>query len=267
MTITINGTSGITFPAGGVANPAGSYVGTSDTQTLTNKFLSFPVGTATSPIIQLNTNSVILSSTSKGAIEYDGEAIYYDPSASDRGVIPNLITFCLSADSTGAASTSAQSLFGDSNGSTLNIGATTNYMFKMNLVFTKAAGISSTTLSLGFAGTATVGYIFYRGAVYATTNSTVTGYQTGEGQGASTLASATVVFPTITSAAAQYQGNFFGVVNFTGTGTFIPQYTLGNAGGAVTLLAGSNMTMWSIGDQAGLGDGGGPTAVRVGNWA
>jgi hypothetical protein len=37
MSIVLDGTSGVTFPAGGLGNTAGAAVGTTDTQTLTNK--------------------------------------------------------------------------------------------------------------------------------------------------------------------------------------------------------------------------------------
>jgi len=37
MTLILSGTDGVTYPAGGLANTAGSGVGTTDTQTLTNK--------------------------------------------------------------------------------------------------------------------------------------------------------------------------------------------------------------------------------------
>jgi len=42
MATTISGSSGVTYPAGGTDNVAGAGVGTTDTQTLTNKTLTTP---------------------------------------------------------------------------------------------------------------------------------------------------------------------------------------------------------------------------------
>jgi hypothetical protein len=83
MTVIINGSTGITFPAGGIGNPAGAVVGTTDTQTATNKTLTSPTinsATLTSPTISgavmsamassVLTSGTAVASTSGTAIDF-----------------------------------------------------------------------------------------------------------------------------------------------------------------------------------------------------
>jgi len=71
MATTISGSTGVTYPAGGVDNVAGAGVGTTDTQTLTNKTLTSPTIGGT-PVMGASviTSGTAVASTSGTSIDF-----------------------------------------------------------------------------------------------------------------------------------------------------------------------------------------------------
>lgn len=91
MTTVIDGTNGVTFPAGGTGNVAGAVVGTTDTQSVSNKTLAAGtlVGAGTSTVVPLDfTAGTLVTTPIGGAFEYDGIAPYFTPFNTQRGVMP-----------------------------------------------------------------------------------------------------------------------------------------------------------------------------------
>ncbi len=99
MTTIIDGTAGITFPAGGVGNPASAVVGLTDTQTLTNKSVVATQLTGTIAAARLPTGSVLqvvqastyspqtMSITSSAALVASGFTCAITPSSSSSKVL------------------------------------------------------------------------------------------------------------------------------------------------------------------------------------
>lgn len=197
-----------------------------------------------------------LGTTTAGALEYASPVIYGTPVGTQRGVIPNSQFYRLNADYVGAASTSAQGIFGSALGVTLS--SSTVYAFEMVIVFSKTATATAHSLSLSFAGAATLNNILY-GGMY---NALSTAFTSGSGGSPLTFFSNTAAAASMGNASATANFNWpmqlRGTVNINAGGTFIPQYTTSVSVGPYSTLAGSYFLIYPIG-SAGL--------INVGTWA
>ena len=260
MSTTISGTSGVTFPAGGVGNPAGTVVGTTDSQTLTNKTLTSPTlsaGTTALPSMLL-TSGTNLTSATAGAIEYDGKVVYGTPIGTQRGIVPTQQYYRLDSNLAGSNGTSAQSLFGVG----VTLSASTVYEIETVFILSKSAGATSHNISLSFAGTATLNNIVYVAFVNQSgSQSFVNGSNSSAYTFTNNSASAnTLTIAAITSATSSMYVVLKSTVSINAGGTFIPQYTLSAApGGAYSTYAGSYIRINPLSASG--------AATNVGTWA
>lgn len=170
MTIIVDGTNGVTFPAGGVGNPVGAVVGTTDSQSLSNKTIAAGtiVAAGTSTVVPLDfTNGTLVTTAISGGFEYDGKLPYFTPQSTQRGAIPAGQLFRLNtADPTGLSlAATGQPVFSGATstasaivGTTLTVGGTVTGTFAVGQVISGsgvASGTYITALGTGIGGVGT----------------------------------------------------------------------------------------------------------------
>ena len=113
----------------------------------------------------------------------------------------------------------------------------------MIVAFSKSAGTTSHSFSIGFGGTATINNIAYENALNYNNSAFFTGNNTTAANAYMNFvqtASASSLVQGLTSAAIYFSAVYKGTISINAGGTFIPQYTLSAApGGAYTTAAGS----------------------------
>jgi hypothetical protein len=198
---------------------------------------------------QIVLTSDVLGTTTAGALEYDGVALYATPTAAQRGVIMAEQIILLQAAYTLTSQTAAQKLFNTPTNGQVTLTAGT-YEFEC---FYSLSAMSATSGSFGFAlgGTAILTQFFYAtagkgAAAVATATATQSTYNVAANTTLATASVNTVGFAQIS-----------GIINVSASGTIIPQVSLGIAAAAIVGI-GSYFRIRPIGNT---------TVTSVGNWS
>ena len=202
------------------------------------------------------TSNTLSTPAAAGQIEYESPIFTGTPIGTQRGIIPTQQYYRLDAAVVGSNATGAQSLFGVG----VTLSASTVYEFELMVAYSKSAGTTSHTFSMGFGGTASINNIGYE-VISKTNGTSFTNLATSDTvQAFIQTASATALTGGNTSAALFLVHLIKGTVSINAGGTFIPQYTLSAApGGAYSTAIGSYIRINPLGVSG--------AAINEGTWA
>jgi hypothetical protein len=192
-----------------------------------------------------------------GAVEFDGQALFFSPDASDRRIIPTVAITRLHADNTLSDSTSLQKIFNASASGALTL-PVGSYIFECVVgIDTMSATSGNAALSIIGAGGATVTntiqvVIGIDGA--QATAGAASGASWSVTNDAPAANNSVVTATTATAMAVMWKGSF----EVTGAGTIIPSVDLITGGVTPAVKIGSYFMCWRMGAA---------TDVTQGNWS
>jgi hypothetical protein len=202
--------------------------------------------TGTAPIVFQSGTLESTANLTAGDMEYDGKVLYFTPNGTQRGILPSEQFFINNANITLGANTSAQSIFGLTNGVSVTTGVRYKYHIVINV---EKTGAGSPNFGYGIGGTAVIAQHTYQ--AQAATNLASLG-TTGASQMLSEVL--TTNFSTAVSLGAMGGGNptysafeITGYLDITTGGYINPQVTFSAAPGGAVLLPLSSMRIFPVG--------------------
>ncbi|MBI5744360.1 MAG: hypothetical protein HY952_07410 [Elusimicrobia bacterium] len=216
---------------------------------------TLPAGTAVAaPLVMTTSGGTTLTTPAAGAVEYDGNAFYATPNASNDAVMSVVHLMALSANYTGTNGNAAQKVFNIPANGAITLAAST-YFFEGQYLMSRTAGTTAHTTSVLFGGTAALNSIAYSVQASTSASAALTAV-TRSIYG--TAATALAVTGSVNTAAEYTIIVLRGVLRVGTAGTFIPQFQYSAApGGTPTILAGSYFKLIPVGGNA---------VTNVGNW-
>ena len=200
-------------------------------------------GTTTVALMDLDPG-VLLTTPFQGALEYEGRSLYFTPNGTQRSVVQSMQAFQLNADLTGnGAITTIQTLFGRA----VAVQAGTRYQYELNATVQNTAATAK-SLQYALGGTATLTMHDYEVISFqAATPITVTAANMMQNIITSGFNTLVTVTTASGAAAASFTVRIRGSFDVSAAGTVDFSFGLTAVGTAVTILRGSNVSLWPVG--------------------
>lgn len=200
-------------------------------------------GTTTVALMDLDPG-VLLTTPFQGALEYEGRSLYFTPNGTQRSVVQSMQAFQLNADLTGnGAITTIQTFFGKA----VAVQAGTRYQYELNATVQNTAATAK-SLQYALGGTATLTMHDYEAISFqAATPITVTAANMMQNIITSGFNTLVTVTPASGAAAGAFTVRIRGSFDVSAAGTVDFSFGLTAVGTAVTILRGSNVSLWPVG--------------------